>query len=415
MRSARYTPCRRRFRLVLAVVFNARPRPNRTRRHPATRPLEQRPDPAPAVRAGLAVPARLPGGAGPPGGAAGPGPGRAGGGGAGGRRHPLGAGPVGGAAAAGPWAGGRRPSSAPMADGADPGGAGAGDGRRCARCSTTAIRWRWDACCRPTWCPDCAREVFDKLQRLDFRFFDATPPGSIINRVTGDVQSLRSFIDGVLIQSVILMLSLAVYLVYMLGKHVAADAGLPGLHAAAVAGHGAVLPLGAAGLRREPPPGRQPGAGAVRGGAGDPGGARLRRRAARAGPVPGAQPAAARPAAAHLLAGQPVFARGQPGGAAEHRGAAVLRRLDRARRGPVAGRSDRVRRAAAAVLGAGDQPGHGGEHPAAEPDRRPPGVRGDGRPGGGAKPARAGAARRAWRGRSASRTCTSPMPRTSRC
>ncbi len=67
--------------------------------------------------------------------------------------------------------------------------------------------------------PRLRGEVFDKLQRLDFRFFDSNASGSIINRVTGDVQSLRSFIDGVLIQSVILMLSLAVYLVYMVGKH----------------------------------------------------------------------------------------------------------------------------------------------------------------------------------------------------
>jgi ATP-binding cassette subfamily B protein len=68
--------------------------------------------------------------------------------------------------------------------------------------------------------PRLRGEVFDKLQRLDFRFFDANASGSIINRVTGDVQSLRSFIDGVLIQSVILLLSLAVYLGYMLSKHV---------------------------------------------------------------------------------------------------------------------------------------------------------------------------------------------------
>jgi ATP-binding cassette, subfamily B, bacterial len=68
--------------------------------------------------------------------------------------------------------------------------------------------------------PRLRAAVFDKLQRLDFRFFDANASGTIMNRVTGDVQSLRSFIDGVLIQSVILLLSLAVYLAYMLGKHV---------------------------------------------------------------------------------------------------------------------------------------------------------------------------------------------------
>ena len=58
--------------------------------------------------------------------------------------------------------------------------------------------------------PELRARVFDKLQRLAFRFFERNASGSIINRVTGDVQSLRSFIDGVLIQSVILMLSLAV-------------------------------------------------------------------------------------------------------------------------------------------------------------------------------------------------------------
>jgi ATP-binding cassette, subfamily B, bacterial len=62
--------------------------------------------------------------------------------------------------------------------------------------------------------------VYDKLQRLSFRFFDANASGSIINRVTGDVQNLRMFVDGVLIQSVIMMLSLAVYLTYMASLHV---------------------------------------------------------------------------------------------------------------------------------------------------------------------------------------------------
>ena len=41
--------------------------------------------------------------------------------------------------------------------------------------------------------------VYDKLQRLSFRFFDANATGSIINRVTSDVQGLRAFIDGVLV------------------------------------------------------------------------------------------------------------------------------------------------------------------------------------------------------------------------
>jgi ATP-binding cassette subfamily B protein len=68
--------------------------------------------------------------------------------------------------------------------------------------------------------PSLRAQVYDKLQRLSFHFFDANASGSIINRVTSDVQSLRSFVDGVLIQSVIMVLSLGVYLVYMLSKNV---------------------------------------------------------------------------------------------------------------------------------------------------------------------------------------------------
>jgi len=59
-------------------------------------------------------------------------------------------------------------------------------------------------------------DLFEKLHRMDFRFFDEMASGSIFNRVTGDVQSVRMFVDAVLIQSVILVLSLLVYLVYML-------------------------------------------------------------------------------------------------------------------------------------------------------------------------------------------------------
>ena len=62
--------------------------------------------------------------------------------------------------------------------------------------------------------------VYDTMQRLSFRFFDANASGSLINRVTGDVQNVRSFVDGVVVQSLILVLSLAVYLVYMTSIHV---------------------------------------------------------------------------------------------------------------------------------------------------------------------------------------------------
>lgn len=63
-------------------------------------------------------------------------------------------------------------------------------------------------------------DVYDKLQRLSFRFFDANQSGSIINRVTADVQAVRMFIDGVIIQVLTVGLSLLVYLAYMLNVHV---------------------------------------------------------------------------------------------------------------------------------------------------------------------------------------------------
>jgi ATP-binding cassette subfamily B protein len=62
-------------------------------------------------------------------------------------------------------------------------------------------------------------EIYEKLQQLSFRFFDANTTGSIITRVTGDVQAVRMFVDQVLIQSVIMVISLTVYLVYMLSLH----------------------------------------------------------------------------------------------------------------------------------------------------------------------------------------------------
>ena len=63
-------------------------------------------------------------------------------------------------------------------------------------------------------------DVYAKLQQLSFRFFDQHESGSIINRVTGDVQAVRMFVDGVIIQFVVASVSLAIFLVYMLRLHV---------------------------------------------------------------------------------------------------------------------------------------------------------------------------------------------------
>lgn len=61
--------------------------------------------------------------------------------------------------------------------------------------------------------------VYDKLQRLSFHFFDSNDSSSIINRVAGDVQAVRGFVDGVLLKIVTVTLSLAVYFTYMLSVH----------------------------------------------------------------------------------------------------------------------------------------------------------------------------------------------------
>lgn len=63
-------------------------------------------------------------------------------------------------------------------------------------------------------------EVYGKLQRLSFRFYDRNDSSSIINRTAGDVQSVRAFVDGVIIKVLTVALTLAVYLAYMLSMHV---------------------------------------------------------------------------------------------------------------------------------------------------------------------------------------------------
>lgn len=68
--------------------------------------------------------------------------------------------------------------------------------------------------------PAFRSRLFTRLQRLSFRFFDANATGPIINRVTRDVQLLRSFVDGVLVQGSVLLLALSFFFSYMLSVHV---------------------------------------------------------------------------------------------------------------------------------------------------------------------------------------------------
>lgn len=63
-------------------------------------------------------------------------------------------------------------------------------------------------------------DVYDKLQRLSFRFFDRGQSSSIINRAAGDVNAVRQFVDGVIVKVLTVVLSLCVYVAYMLSMHV---------------------------------------------------------------------------------------------------------------------------------------------------------------------------------------------------
>src|SRR5580692_5886551 len=63
-------------------------------------------------------------------------------------------------------------------------------------------------------------DVYDKLQRLSFRFFDRSQSSSIINRAAGDVNAVRQFVDGVIVKVLTVVLSLGVYVAYMWSMHV---------------------------------------------------------------------------------------------------------------------------------------------------------------------------------------------------
>jgi ATP-binding cassette subfamily B protein len=63
-------------------------------------------------------------------------------------------------------------------------------------------------------------DVYDKLQRLSFHFFDANSSSSLINRAAGDVQAVQTFVDGVIVKVLVVVLTLSVYLAYMFSTHV---------------------------------------------------------------------------------------------------------------------------------------------------------------------------------------------------
>lgn len=67
--------------------------------------------------------------------------------------------------------------------------------------------------------PALRAQIYAKLQRLSFTFFDVHGSNSVFNRVTGDVQNTRLFVDGVLLQGLNMILTLAAYAFFMWRIH----------------------------------------------------------------------------------------------------------------------------------------------------------------------------------------------------
>ena len=97
-----------------------------------------------------------------------------------------------------------------------------------------------------------ARAVYAKLQRLSFSFFDVHGSNSIFNRVTGDVQNTRLFVDGVSVAGREHDPDAGGVRVFHVAHPSGADAGVP-VGVAAVVVAGAILfRAAAAGLSAQP-------------------------------------------------------------------------------------------------------------------------------------------------------------------
>jgi ATP-binding cassette, subfamily B, bacterial len=67
--------------------------------------------------------------------------------------------------------------------------------------------------------PGLRDRLYARLQHLSFRFFDVHGSSSIFNRVTGDVQNTRLFVDGVVLQGLNMLLTLGAYFIFMWRIH----------------------------------------------------------------------------------------------------------------------------------------------------------------------------------------------------
>jgi ABC-type multidrug transport system fused ATPase/permease subunit len=62
-------------------------------------------------------------------------------------------------------------------------------------------------------------DIYTRLQQLSFHFYDNGESSSIINRAAGDANNVRNFVDGVLIRVITVLLTLTIYLAYMIQMH----------------------------------------------------------------------------------------------------------------------------------------------------------------------------------------------------
>lgn len=67
---------------------------------------------------------------------------------------------------------------------------------------------------------DLRTQLYERLQQLSFRYFDTHDSGQIINRLTTDANLVRQFIQGVMIRAGITVVTLAIFLSFMLREHV---------------------------------------------------------------------------------------------------------------------------------------------------------------------------------------------------
>ncbi|MBL1217049.1 MAG: ABC transporter ATP-binding protein [Planctomycetes bacterium] len=61
--------------------------------------------------------------------------------------------------------------------------------------------------------------LYHKLQHQTFAFYDEFETGGLINRVTGDAQSVRQFVQGIVVRVLVSGCTLALFLTYMLKAH----------------------------------------------------------------------------------------------------------------------------------------------------------------------------------------------------